>query len=246
MATVAELSDPYANFMRTPGRGSGFCSTCTTFVDAAYQRCHQCEFQSRWLAAVLPISYAERGGQLHTNLAGYKRWAPATAERTRLQLAAVLWRFLVAHESCLATAAGVDGFDLVTTVPSSDPARDEHHPLRVIVGQIVEPTRDRYERVLRRSTIAVEERGFDPRRFNAVRQLDGECVLLIDDTWTTGARAQTAAAALLDAGASTVAGLVVGRFVNPSFGENAARLSAMPRTLAWDTCALHAPGSARG
>jgi hypothetical protein len=75
---------------------------------------------------VLPISYAERGGQLHTNLAGYERWAPAIAERTRLQLAAVLWRFIVDHESCLATAAGADRFDLVTTVASSDPARDEH------------------------------------------------------------------------------------------------------------------------
>jgi hypothetical protein len=55
--------------------------------------------------------------------------------------------------------------------------------------------------VLRRSAIAVEERGWDPRRFTAVRALAGERVLLVDDTWTTGARAQTAAAALLTAGA---------------------------------------------
>lgn len=241
MATVGELSDPYANFMRTPGSGAGCCTTCTTFVDPAYPRCYQCNSNQRWLAAVLPISYAERGGQLHTNLAGYKRWAPATAERTRLQLAAVLWRFIAAHEACLATAARVDGFDLVTTVPSSDAGRDEHHPLRAIVGQVVEPTRDRHERVLRRSTNAVEERGWDPRRFIAVRPLAAERVLLIDDTWTTGARAQTAAAALLAAGASTVAALVIGRFINPGFADNASRLAAVPRTFSWDTCGLHAP-----
>jgi hypothetical protein len=241
VATVGELSDPYANFMRTPGRGSGCCTTCTTFVEPAYQRCYQCNANQRWLAAVLPISYAKRGGQLHTNLAGYKRWAPAIAERARLQLAAVLWRFVVAHEGCLAIAAGVGSFDLVTTVPSSDPARDERHPLRTIVGQIVEPTRDRHERVLRRSAIAVEERGWDPRRFTAVRALAGERVLLVDDTWTTGARAQTAAAALLTAGASTVAALVIGRFINPGFADNAARLAALPRAFSWDTCGLHEP-----
>ena len=241
MATVGELSDPYANFMRTPGRGVGYCTTCTTFVEPAYQRCYQCKSNQRWLAAALPISYAERGGQLHTNLAGYKRWSPATAERTRLQLAAVLWRFVIAHEACLATAAGVDGFDRVTTVPSSDSVRDERHPLRMIVGQIVEPTRDRHERLLLRSAVAVEERGWDPRRFMPVRALASESVLLIDDTWTTGARAQTAAAALLAAGASMVAALVIGRFINPGFADNAARLAAMPRTFSWETCALHEP-----
>jgi len=212
-----------------------------TFVEPAYQRCYLCSSNQRWLTAVLPISYAERSGQLHTNLAGYKRWPPAIAARTRLQLAAVLWRFLLGHESCLATAAEIDRFDLVTTVPSSDAARDEHHPLRTIVGQIAEPTRDRYERVLRRSTIAVEERGGDPRRFTAVRSLAGERVLLIDDTWTTGARAQTAAAALLAAGASTVAALVIGRFINPKYADNAARLAEVPRTFSWEMCGLHAP-----
>ena len=241
MATVGELSDPYANFMCTPLRGAGYCATCATFIEPAYQRCYQCNSNPRWLAAVLPISYAERGRQLHTNLAGYKRWAPASAERTRLQLAAVLWRFLLAHESCLASAAGAGGFDLVTCVPSSDIARDEHHPLRTIVGEIVEPTRDRHERVLRRSSVAVEERGWDPGRFTATRRLSGERVLLIDDTWTTGARAQTAAAALLASGASTVAALVIGRFVNPAYAENAARLAEAPRTFSWETCGLHEP-----
>jgi hypothetical protein len=45
----------------------------------------------------------------------------------------------------------VPGFQLVTTVPSADPLRDLHHPLRRIVGNLVEPTRDRYERLLVRS-----------------------------------------------------------------------------------------------
>ena len=114
---------------------------------------------------------------------------------------------------------------------------DTTRSLRTIVGQVVDPTRDRHERILRRSAIVVD--GFDPQRFTATRGLDGERVLLIDDTWTTGAHAQTAAAALLDNGASTVAALVIGRFINPGFGDNAARLAAVPRTFSWETCALH-------
>jgi hypothetical protein len=48
------------------------------------------------------------------------------------------------------------------------------------------------------------EREFDMERYVATRNLDFEDVLLIDDTWTTGASAQNAAWALKQAGAETV------------------------------------------
>ena len=82
----------------------------------------------------------------------YKRQPPEIAHRFELELAAVLWRYLAAHEACLARAAGTAGFEIVTTVPSSSEARDEIHPLQRIVGELVGPTRDRYERLLRRSS----------------------------------------------------------------------------------------------
>jgi hypothetical protein len=55
--------------------------------------------------------------------------------RFELDLSAVLWRFLAGHETCVAAAAEVDGFDRVCTVPSGNAARDERHPLRRIVGE---------------------------------------------------------------------------------------------------------------
>ena len=88
-------------------------------------------------------------------------------------------------------------FELVTTVPSGDPRRDAHHPLRRIVGDLVAPTRDRHERLLVRTAHPRCSRHFDAARYRATRQLRGEAVLLIDDMWTSGASAQSAAAALL-------------------------------------------------
>ena len=83
------------------------------------------------------------------------------------------------------------------------------------------------------------DREFDPRRFEVTRRLSGESVLLIDDTWTTGASAQSAAAALAEAGAGAVAAVVIGRYLNRDWHENDRRLRALPRPFQWDICAHH-------
>lgn len=192
---------------------------------------------------MLPISYSVAHEYLHHTLASYKRLQGWQAEAAARQLSMILWRFLVGHEPCLAAAAGVDRFQVVATVPSSDPARDERHPLRWIVGELVGPTRARHQRLLRRSDIEVIPRRFDARRFEAVRSLAGEAVMLIDDTWTTGASAQSAAAALKAAGAGEVAAVVIGRHLNREWHDNDRHLDALP--FDWRKCALCASGRLR-
>jgi adenine/guanine phosphoribosyltransferase-like PRPP-binding protein len=130
----------------------------------------------------------------------------------------------------------VSGFEVVATVPSSSPERDETHPLHRIVGSIVGHTRDRYEQLLRPSGVEADARMFDPRRYVAARRLAGESVVLIDDTWTTGANIESAAAVLCEAGAGTIGAVVIGRHVHEDFGDNAARLRALP-AFSWDRCA---------
>jgi predicted amidophosphoribosyltransferase len=239
MPTVAELTDLYTNFMLNPAPAPGACDACLDFTDR-YPRCVHCVGVRPWLGAIAPISYSVSGGQLHHALAGYKRLRGAVAERLQVELAAVLWRFLTEHERCVARAARVDAFDTVTTVPSGDRERDERHPLRRIVGEIAAPTRERYQRLLMRSEAPVEARAFSTRKYSATRGLDGEAVLLVDDTWTTGANARSAAAALRDAGAGAVALVVIGRHVNRDWRGNDARLQALPRPFDWSTCARHA------
>ena len=79
-------------------------------------------------------------------------------------------------------------------------------------------------------------------RFRTEKTAAGASVLLIDDTWVSGASAQSAAAALRLAGARHVAIVVLGRHVNPAdpaTGPLAARLAPAPYDP--DTCAVHGP-----
>jgi hypothetical protein len=167
----------------------------------------------------------------------YKRFTGEVAQRLRTELAAVLWRYLDVHEQCLANAVGTAGFDLVTTVPSGrrDPAQP--HPLQHIAGELCGHTRGRYEPLLTRVDHPdIGEHEFDAQRFRALRELPPKAVLLIDDTWTTGASAQAAAAALKRAGADSVALVVIGRHLKRSWRANGARLDQLPRGFDWDTC----------
>jgi hypothetical protein len=237
VATVSELSDPYANFMFGPRHGTGVCTFCFNLT-RGFERCYRCARGQVLLAAVVPISYSLGGEQLHHALMGYKRLNGEIARRLTVELAAVLWRFLALHEQCVAAAAGVSAFELVTTVPSGACERDGQHPLPGIVGDLVGPTRRRYARLLRRSPLPVRPREVNAHKFEALRRLRGERVLLIDDTWTTGASARSAAIALRGAGAGPVAAVVIGRYLNPRWGENARRLSALVRAFDWERCAV--------
>lgn len=244
--TVEAASDTFVASMRNPARfGPGVCSTCWTFNDPSYDRCYRCGFGPDNLNVVVPITYAPRGDQMHTALRGYKdEPRQDTRQYHTVRLAAILWRFLDRHESCVAAAAGVDGFDLVATVPSKTKARDDNRRgLRTIVGRISRPTAERWERVLLPGDTPQEDRAYQPGRFTISRRLDGQNVLLIDDTWVTGASIQTAAADLRHAGAGVVAGVVIGRYLVPGFGGDwgttGERWSDLPKTFSWATCAVH-------
>lgn len=64
-------------------------------------------------------------------------------------------------------------------------------------------------------------------------------VLLIDDTWTTGGNAQSAALALRAAGASKVAVMVIGRHFDRSFGScEGYYRQAKTVKFTWDSCCL--------
>jgi orotate phosphoribosyltransferase len=76
-------------------------------------------------------------------------------------------------------------------------------------------------------------------RWHARRRLNGQDVLLVDDTWTKGPSVQSAALVLKNAGAGRVGVLVIGRHVDPYFKHNGKRLRELPRPFRWDVCAVH-------
>jgi predicted amidophosphoribosyltransferase len=237
MPTVSELTAPYGNFMLGPRPGPGVCEVC--FDLTGVQRlCNHCARGEHWLDAVAPVSYSVAHEQLHHALAGYKRPPDVAARRFEIELAAVLWRYLQNHERCIAEHVGVDRFELVTTVPSTARERDATHPIRRIVGELAGPTRDRYADLLRRSSAVVKPRELTPAKFEPLWEVTGTSVLLIDDTWTTGANARSAAAALKAAGASIVAAVVIGRHLHRNWRDNDRRLRALLSPFDWDSCAL--------
>jgi hypothetical protein len=212
---------------------------CFNFTrDRDYELCYACTKGEPQLDAIVPIAYSLTGDPLHSDLIRYKRCADPWVEIATARLALILQRFLAAHEGCVAAAAGVDRFNLVTTVPSGVAVRDEYHPLRRIVGEMVPASAARHERLLRRSAADVHRRAFDPARYEAVRRVVGANVLIIDDTWTTGASAQSAAAALKSAGARRVGAVVIGRHLNREWFHNDLSLRRIARPLSFSVCAL--------
>jgi predicted amidophosphoribosyltransferase len=245
--TVDEAAATYASAMRNvvPAEGCSTCAVCRTFLDPAYRVCRPCSRQPSQLDVVVPISYSEHLGQLHRALRGYKDGLPQERNYTMPRLAAILWKFLNIHEPCVAAAAGVSTFDLVTTVPSSTPENDEHRAnLRTIVSWC-HPVARRYARVLVPTGDVPEGRAYDPRRYRATRALDGANVLLLDDTWAAGGHAQSSAIALRAAGAQAVALVVIGRHLRrewqvviggPTCGE---LFDQLPTAYDWDVCTVH-------
>ena len=112
---------------------------------------------------------------------------------------------------------------------------------RHIVGTVVEHTASRFERLLRPTDSELVGRYFDPDRYSTARRLDGESVLLIDDAWVSGSSAQSAAAALRNAGAARVGCVVMGRWLTPSFGGEWGTVRDMygklPKRFDWSNCA---------
>ncbi len=212
----------------TPRHGPDSCPRCLNLTGAA-GLCRACRANEQHLAAVLPRFYSVGGEWLHHVILAYKRDADPSVTGAVSQLSRICETMLASHERCVAAAASVATFQIVTTVPSADPLRDLHHPLRRILGSEVRHTRARYERLLVRSAGPAIPRVFDPARYQATRRLDGEAVLLVDDMWTSGASAESAAAALLAAGAGTVAAIVVARHLNRAWRDNDRLLRRLAR-----------------
>jgi hypothetical protein len=190
----------------------GRCPTCLGPAPAGALRCYPCGLHwqcapGALASAVLPVAYAVKGGPHARRLWVYKSGRP-DAPAARRALAVLLLVVLREHGPCLWRAAGWDtaGPTHVAVVPSSR-GRPGPHPLRALAQP--------YLRLPWASLTAVPgadggARELDPGRFTA-RPLRGARVLLLDDTWTTGASVQSAAMALRRAGAAGVAAVVLGR-----------------------------------
>lgn len=211
------------------------CAVCRGPAGAGYARCLQCDRHAavggRLLAdAVVPVSYAVRGSALTGDLWRYKSELRG-ASAAGLSLLALLLVFLRDHGECVRPAARSP--DRLAVVPSGYGRPGPHPLLRLVTPYLRLP--------LATLTLRPGEQGRDLNltRFAAGAGVGGAHVLLLDDTWVSGASVMSAAAALKLAGAATVTAVVLGRYVNPG-DPRVAAFAARLRDPSYDPaqCAL--------
>ena len=244
--TVWEYTDPYvAAYTPPPAYGIGVCDVCHGAPTSGYARCLSCkrtiDSVSRPLTLVVPVSHYRVGEQLHTVLGGYKRSSNEDVRRRHLlQVGATLHRFVFEHGDCIRAAAGRE-WDTVTNVPSKQP-RTGRHPLEQAIA-LGQPLASQYERLLEPDEAdSISRTQGSDRGFRTIDNVEGKRVLLVDDTFTSGATFQSAASRLALDGADVVAGVVLGRVINPDFNDETRELWERQRAIAFDfaTCCIHA------
>jgi hypothetical protein len=175
------------------------------------------------LAPVLPLRFCPLPGPLYTVLMGYKE-SPIDEARQRYgpMVGRLLAALLVRHAPCLIAAAG-GPLDLVLPVPST--ARPGPSPLSRVEGlsELVDLPAGLqatwHPALLQRTGHPVGHMRPHPHAFEVPeadrRVVAGSRILLVDDTYVSGARSQSAAAALRLAGARAVLISPVGRVLRP-------------------------------
>jgi predicted amidophosphoribosyltransferase len=247
-----------------PAAEPGVCRLCHGPARDSRARCWCCRAVSRALGddsgdhPTVPASLFMADDPLHTVLRGYKD-AGAVAARRHFarRLAAHVDAFLEAHARCVEREAGP--WDAVAVVPSSvrrafvdGSGRSgrvwARHPLTAVIDDVgVLSGIHRVELV--RGPGAVGHLAPQRHAFVAPETARRRRVLLLDDTWVTGARMASAAAALELAGATVVAQVVAGRLVrapvppSPGGGVGTSRgaTAESAGTTAVPCCLWHCP-----
>ena len=170
---------------------------------------------------VAPLTYAVASSQSAYVMRGYK--APSPVERHYRVVATLSLLGLSKHATCPGVLLGVPVTHWAA-VPSL-PAKPGEHPFH----QIVKGSAPGSEVVLTAAANCSNARTINVSHFTANQGLpENSHVLVLDDTWTSGGHAQSAALSLRRAGAKKISTLVAARWVKRDFGNNAEFLDRLP------------------
>lgn len=194
-----------------------------------WRRCWSCNKVTAQVSKpcrkVLPMSLYQVPGPLHSCLRNYKDYQPGGTMSGPTVVQRSLAKFIELHASCI---AGDGQWDLVVVVPSSTNRQGEH-PLHVALSYLAVGDTNTSGLLTCTQPGLVGHCTASDRAFSVRGDVAGAKVTVLDDTWTTGARAQSVASSLALSGAHVLAIVVVGRVISPRF--------ALRTSVAWKAAA---------
>lgn len=169
------------------------------------------------MAQVAPMSIAPRPGAWYNRLVRYKGGYP----EYRAHLAVLAWSFLNEHAERIAGLLAGE-HTAIAPVPSKRGKTFASQPLRQAIS-MVRPIRELLINALTfvpSPDVTDLRHSYYPFCFDpGPDQVGGHRILLIEDTWVTGATALSAAGALLDHGAAAVVILPMARVLDLPFWQ---------------------------
>lgn len=207
-----------------PGRQSGICVWCHGLLAGRADTCLNCDENSCALDGIvqpiLPISLYAKPSPLRDWLTFYKDDGDLKASpAARDAIGTILERFFTENQAWVESLR----VDAAIVVPST--VRPPPHPLAILLQEReLLPFEVIYG--LSRTTSPLGHNQASRDAFAARQELQGKRVLLLDDVYTSGARAQSAAYALRRVGATVAALCVIGRRYNPGYSEQSATVFA--------------------
>jgi predicted amidophosphoribosyltransferase len=220
------------SLLAVPGTQPGVCECCHSSTDS-HSRCAQCAramLDFGVLPDILPIALMTSESPLYEALRGYKGGAGESVRTAhRRTSAALLATFIRSHRSCIGQ------FDSVTAIPSQ--TRVAVHELI----QLISGLREHYTEALAPVGLwAPRELRAD--RYSVTRDMTGERILVVDDTFTSGATVFSACETLRQAGATVVGPVVIGRFLRLGWEPSDRLHQQLSRTRWEDSACLRCSG----
>lgn len=213
------------NIVREPGVT---CLICATPVGAGYQLCLGCQ-QAAAIPGradiVVPLTYVIARAQSGLMMRQYKDDpSPQVRDGHTKVIRRLLYLGIAGHQRCVERVVG-QPVNRRLAIPSSAGRAGEHPfialatAMRAVDGSPA----------LARTGTPVGERAVSAARFAARppgTRFDGEHVMLLDDTWTTGSRTQSAAVLLRQLGATHVSIMVVARWLDRGWAPSQAFINS--------------------
>lgn len=229
------MTGAHAALTMPPRESSDVCGTCRSWRSRDYSVCWNCQMaidEFGMATPVLPVTLYEKPSELREWVTFYKSSRGDLVAQYAQLLRRTLDQFLEVYEAAIQEDFGP--FDYATPVPSAGSAEGAVSGLFGSSSSQLAPLRQS----LRFASGALAKPAtYDSSWFSVAQDVRGKRIVVVDDVYTSGARAQSAAAALRQNGAEVPLIVVIARRINPDFAPEATAVWQRQAAIGYDLAA---------